>query len=519
MQQLEKNLIEIYRALLNREFIAKQVGKSCHPEYELSAKNLVRYLTVRSMDLRKVHDHLSELGISSLRSCEAYVWTNVSTVLSLVKLLNGETWSADPSIPAVGYKQSKKLVKKHASKLFNISKRTKQPRIMVTMPSEAASDPELVGNLIDKGMEIARINLSHDSPPVWRAIMDRVKLESELRNTECKIYMDLSGPKIRTGKIAIQEKKKKQGITKDFIRLFKGDHLVLHDDPKIAGECLRGKRGELLEEAHIGVSLPSILKDIRVGDRIMFDDGKIKSEVISVKKNRVTTIIKGSSRKGLKLKSEKGINLPDTILDLPSLTKNDIANIPLVCESADLVGYSFVREASDVTKLQNLLAKHKRTDIGIILKIENKEAFENLPLILLEAMKWPRIGVMIARGDLAVEIGPERIAEVQDQILWLCEAAHIPVIWATEVLNNLAKTGKVTRAEITDAAKSSRAECVMLNKGPYILDAVDMLGDILVRMNHHNSKKKSIMRSLKVAKGNIDKLGEIVQGSNLSTQS
>ena len=107
---------------------------------------------------------------------------------------------------------------------------------------------------------------------------------------------------------------------------------------------------------------------------------------------------------------------------------------------------------------------------------------------------------MIARGDLAVEIGFDRISEVQNQIMWFCEAAHIPVIWATQVLENLAKTGMASRAEVSDAAISAQAECVMLNKGPYIVEAVRMLKNILIKMEAHSSKKKNTMRALKVAK-------------------
>ena len=129
-----------------------------------------------------------------------------------------------------------------------------------------------------------------------------------------------------------------------------------------------------------------------------------------------------------------------------------------------------------------------------------QEAFENLPDILFEGMVRNKIGVMIARGDLAIEIGFERISEVQNQILWLCEAAHIPVIWATQVLENLAKTGIPTRAEISDAAQGAQAECVMLNKGPHINEAIRVLKDILIRMAGHSFKKKNELRALNVAK-------------------
>jgi len=117
--------------------------------------------------------------------------------------------------------------------------------------------------------------------------------------------------------------------------------------------------------------------------------------------------------------------------------------------------------------------------------------------MLLAAMTMPSCGVMIARGDLAVECGFERLAEVQEEILWICEAAHMPVIWATQVLENLARTGRPSRAEITDAAMGVRADCVMLNKGPHIELAMHTLDDILRRMQEHQSKKRPLLRALK----------------------
>ena len=128
--------------------------------------------------------------------------------------------------------------------------------------------------------------------------------------------------------------------------------------------------------------------------------------------------------------------------------------------------------------------------------METRRAFELLPELILAAMSSPAIGIMIARGDLAVECGYERLAEVQEEILWICEAAHVPVVWATQVLESLAKDGQPSRAEITDAAMSERAECVMLNKGPHILEAVDLLDRILRRMEAHQHKKRAMLRRL-----------------------
>jgi pyruvate kinase len=165
-----------------------------------------------------------------------------------------------------------------------------------------------------------------------------------------------------------------------------------------------------------------------------------------------------------------------------------------------MVGLSFVHRAEDVRLLQAELGRLGASHLGIVLKIENRHAFENLPTILLAGLEKPPIGVMVARGDLAVEVGFERLAEVQEEILWLCEAAHIPVIWATQVLEKMAKSGKPSRAEVSDAAMSGRAECVMLNKGPYIDEAVRFLAGVLERMEAHQSKRRSMMRRLAISR-------------------
>jgi pyruvate kinase len=156
-----------------------------------------------------------------------------------------------------------------------------------------------------------------------------------------------------------------------------------------------------------------------------------------------------------------------------------------------------VQEAKDVQHLLAQLQELGGEHVGLVLKIETLKGFENLPGLMLAAMAAPAAGVMIARGDLAVECGYERMAEVQEEILWCSEAAHMPVIWATQVLETLAKSGMPSRAEISDAGMGVRAECVMLNKGPYITDAIRMLDDILRRMAGHQTKKTSLLRALR----------------------
>jgi pyruvate kinase len=241
-----------------------------------------------------------------------------------------------------------------------------------------------------------------------------------------------------------------------------------------------------------------VLDHLKPGERIWFDDGRIGGVIRSVGEEAVVEITR-TRPGGDRLKPEKGINLPDSDLGLPALTDQDLTILPFIIQHADLVGYSFVGTAEHVGKLQAALAEAGREDMGILLKIERNVAFRSLPRLLLAGMRSPVLGVMIARGDLAVESGFARMAEVQEEILWICAAAHVPVVWATEVMDNLAKLGRPSRAEVTDAAMGGRAECVMLNKGPHITDAVRALISILNRMQEHQQKNRSMLRRLDVA--------------------
>lgn len=243
-------------------------------------------------------------------------------------------------------------------------------------------------------------------------------------------------------------------------------------------------------------TLPEVFGQVAVGERVWFDDGRIGGVIRQVKPQWIEVEVTHARDGGEKLMGDKGINLPDSQLRLPALTDKDRQDLAVVAQEADMVGLSFVQQAADIDALRACLQELGRADLGILLKIETRRAFENLPELLFSVMTGKSAGVMIARGDLAVECGYERLAEVQEEILWAAEAAHMPVVWATQVLETLAKTGLPSRAEITDAAMGERAECVMLNKGPHITDAMHTLDDILRRMQAHQNKKRSLLRAL-----------------------
>jgi pyruvate kinase len=283
------------------------------------------------------------------------------------------------------------------------------------------------------------------------------------------------------------------------IPLQRGDELILTRDLIPGRATTRDSQGRVLTPATIGCSLPEIFDDVEIGERILFDDGRICGSIGEILADRLRIRITETRIGGDRLRADKGINLPDSELKLSAITAKDLEDLPFVAEHADIVGLSFVNQAADVRTLRKQLDTLGDHQHAILLKIETRRAFENLPAMLLAAMEGPTAGVMIARGDLAVECGFERLAEVQEEILWICEAAHLPVIWATQVLETLAKTGMPSRAEITDAAMGNRAECVMLNKGPEIIAAVEALDNILRRMETHQAKKRPLMRELRLA--------------------
>jgi pyruvate kinase len=279
------------------------------------------------------------------------------------------------------------------------------------------------------------------------------------------------------------------------LNLRRGDTLrvVRHGHGHAASDGSAGKR---VAVATVACTLPEALQAVRKGERIWFDDGRIGGIVRRITSKGVEVEITDAADEGSKLGADKGINLPDTRLDLPALTSKDLEDLTVVAAHADLVGLSFAQGASDVKLLRRHLRRLDAKGLGVILKVETRRGFEHLPQMLLAAMACKAAGVMIARGDLAVECGFERLAEVQEEMLWACEAAHMPVVWATQVLESQAKTGLPSRAEITDAAMGVRAECVMLNKGPHIVAALRTLGDILHRMQSHQSKKRPLLRAL-----------------------
>ena len=591
-------VLELRAALVAAEAARAADIAATHPRHRRSAANLIHYVELRQHDVRELQQRLAELGLSSLGRSEPHVLATVEAVLHVLFGLLGEAAPATRAAVAIG--EGWDVLAANATALLGRPPVERSTRIMVTLPSEAASDPTLVAGLLHSGMDLARVNCAHDDATAWDTMITAVRSHSAESGRRCLVAMDLAGPKLRTGPlmgdpgvVRVAPDRDRLGQTvapglvwlssgdpcpgglaagrrvaevpvtdRDWLRRRAVDDRVRLTDARdadrtwrvqavtadgclasakrstyvLGGLRLRAERidepddfttvgalpaqeqvhrvvtGDRItlcrsldpmpgtgpgEEHRIGCTLPEVLDHARPGERIWLDDGKIGARIESANSDflhmRVTEVKPG----GANLRGAKGINLPDTETELDALTEKDLVDLDFVAAHADLVSLSFVRHTTDVLRLQAELAARGAPETGIVLKIENLSGFEHLPDLLLAAMRSERVGVMIARGDLAVEVGFERLVEVQEEILWACEAAHVPVIWATQVLDTLARTGLPSRAEVTDAAMGERAECVMLNKGPHIEQAMRVLDSILSRMQHHQNKKRSLLRRLR----------------------
>ncbi len=570
------------------------------PRHRRSAINLVHYVELRRHDIRALQVELAALGVSSLGRAEPHVLASLDAVIGVLAALAGvpDPVAHGPT-PPVAVDEGAELLAENAARLLGPAPEDRPTRIMVTLPTEAATDRELMAGLLAAGMDVARINCAGDGPTTWAAMVANLRCAEQQLGRRCMVAMDLAGPKLRTGPIQPGPRVLHLSPSRDLLgrvvtpvtvwlgdaqgappgaavvpvrdrrwpgRRAPGERIHLTDArganrvltvTRVSGTgCLAeladttylvtgtglrpaGDRSDDLtfvgllpavEQAFVvragdrllvtrdlspalvpppgsggpvrlGCTLPEVFAHVEAGHRIFFDDGKIGGVVERVTADELEVVVTMARPRGSRLRAGKGINLPDTDLPTPALTAKDLDDLGFVLGHADIVDLSFVRHPSDVADLQRHLADHGAADIGVVLKIETAAAFHQLPGLLLQALRSDRVGVMIARGDLAVEVGFERLAEVQEEILWLCEAAHVPVIWATQVLEAMARTGRPSRAEVTDAAMGERAECVMLNKGPHIEQTVASLADILTRMQDHQAKKRPLLRRLRAWEG------------------
>lgn len=584
--QLRALLLSIYDDAIELESRYAEDLAAVHPDFRDGALNLVHYLALRQTDIRDLQATLTQLGLSSLDPVEHDVLTSIRAVLVALALMSPATDGDTPlELSVLAAARPQKDANRRA--IFGDSPANRDAAIMVTLPTEAASNMSLVSEMIAAGMNVARINCARDSEEIWAGMVENVKGAAAETSSVCKIVMDLAGPKIRTGdlqpgprvfhikprrdpmgrtiaprrirlipddvawrgtKVSVipvpreciefahvgdqirfkdtRGKKRKldvvmkdeKGLVVETIKgayiasgtklrlkreaegekltyrvselppveqpilLRPGDTLVLHKESVPGAPAVEDSLGDIMEPAHISCRQPEVFGYVAASERISLNDGKIAGIIESVSDDHLDIEITKAKPTGSRLRGDRGINFPDSDIRLPGLTAADRDKLEFVATNADAVSLSFVKRAADIEMLQDAIDDYPDAHPGIIIKIETKKGFKNLPELLLTAMRRHPAAVMIARGDLAVECGWERLAELQEEILLLCQVAQMPVIWATQVLEGGAKKGRPSRAEISDAALAQRADCVMLNKGPHILTAISLLDDILCRM-------------------------------------
>ena len=469
LKKLARELEKIDHFMLQVEKDFGHLLEKVHPSNQKIAVNLLNYLALRSLDIRELQDRLHAAGLSSMASSESHVRGQLLAILQRIGL------SKTIPKPVFNFNRSKASLLQKSTALFGQKATDAVPNIMVTFDTDFADDYAKVKKLLLAGMNVARINCAHDDEITWLKMIKHIRKASHDTGLDCKIYMDLAGPKIRT---VIKKKGK--------LKIEVGQSIYLMDET------------QLDDEKHtVGCTLKGIVEQLKVGEIVLFDDGVIETKVEKIENGRAKLQVLRISSEKKRIKTEKGINFPDSTLVTSALTEYDKACLPFIQKHADMVGYSFVRNTKDILLLQEALGNNPHLDL--VLKIETPQAVKNLPDLLFCGLRQENLGVMIARGDLAVEIGFERMSEIQEEILWICEAAHVPVIWATQVLDTLNKSGLATRSEITDAAHAALADCVMINKGKHIIHTMATLRDILQRSGGHHVKKRYTFRPLSIA--------------------
>lgn len=460
------------------QWLAAQAPLAIRPEWRGAAQNLADYLALRAEDLAPLQERLSHHGLSSLGRLEGRVGVSLDALLATLSRLAGRPHLPYPTPNAA--LDLRRQLNREVDALFGPDPNGPGTRILVTLPDDAAERPGHVGRLIEAGADLFRINCAHGDPESWAASIAAVRLAERPFGRRCRILMDLAGPKIRIAQVDQAE-----------ARLHIGSRFRLASEEIALG-------ASAIPAAFI--PYPDILAAARLGDTVWFDDGKLQAEVIARSPGAVDLMVRRARRKGVRLKPGKGLAFPDQDIALPALTEPDLAALDFVARHADLVGFSFVQRREDVAWLQEELARRRPglPELPIVLKVETRLAVANLPELIVQAASRAPAAVMIARGDLALGVGFAELSALQEQILWLCEAAAVPVIWATQVLESLVKDGIPTRGEATDAASGQRADCVMLNKGPHQVEAVAFLDEVLRGMDRHMAKKSPVMGALKL---------------------
>jgi pyruvate kinase len=332
----------------------------------------------------------------------------------------------------------------------------RKTKIVATI-GPASAPPEMLHKLLLSGVDVVRLNFSHGDYDFYAGVIRSIRQWDRENSAHTAILADLQGPKLRIGEMA-----------NGAIELREGEELVITTDP------MKGVPGR------VSTTYTLFPKDVKKGEFVLLDDGKLRLEVVRTdgERNVFTRVLNGGM-----LSANKGINLPNTKVSLPSITEKDRADLDYALEvDVDWIGLSFVRAAKDLADLKQIIySKGKRT--RVVAKIEKPEALDDIDAIIRECD-----ALMVARGDLGVEIPAERVPLIQKDIILRCLQYHRPVIVATQMMESMITNISPTRAEVNDVANAvlDHADAVMLSAetsvGKYPLEAVRMMDRILTEM-------------------------------------
>ncbi len=330
----------------------------------------------------------------------------------------------------------------------------RRAKIVCTL-GPASTSQEMLEKLLDAGMDVARLNFSHGTHADHQAVLDRLRAASLKVRKAVGVLGDLQGPKIRTGK-----------LEKGAVELIEGKEISITTDESVLGT-----------QELVSTTYPHLASDVNVGDRILLDDGLLELKVLATDKKSLirTEIIHGGT-----LKNNKGINLPGVALKADALTAKDREDLIFGLKAGvDMVALSFVRTPEDIDMCRQAMVEAGRV-VPIIAKLEKPEAIARLDAILEKTD-----GVMVARGDLGVEIPPEEVPAIQKDIICRANQRGLPVIVATQMLNSMIEHPRPTRAEASDVANAvmDNTDAVMLSgetaSGDYPVESVQMMSRIV----------------------------------------
>ena len=331
---------------------------------------------------------------------------------------------------------------------------SKKTKIVCTM-GPATEDEAVLAELIKAGMNVARFNFSHGSHDYHRAGVERVRKVSAELGIPVAIMLDTKGPEVRTGVLENGEK----------VHFETGDKTIITTDDDVIGNHER-----------FSLDFKNLPNEIKPGDRILIDDGLLEFDVDSIDGTDIHCTLANSGDLG----ERKGVNIPGVDISLPAVTDRDREDIIFGCEvGIDAIAASFIRDGKGVEEIRQICHEHGRDNVSIYPKIECALGIENFDDILAHAS-----GCMVARGDLGIEIPPEKVPHAQKEMIRKCNAAYKPVITATQMLDSMIRNPRPTRAEVNDVANAvmDGTDCVMLSgetaAGKYPVEAVKMMASI-----------------------------------------